>query len=239
MRARGAGTQDTHPARPGSLWGCLEPPLGRTHRSLSAPGPPRRCSASGLDRPRRAQGCGARVGARRPRPERAGVGGAGAALGGGSGWRRRGAAAGPGAGELRPGPCRSPSPGSGSRPGEGRAGGAGRLGTRPRRPAPPRALGRCSPVSPRGICVPAPGVLRGPRVARGNADGTKRYGASQPAVLGRASASLCPHRPLGAGALGREAPAIGGAPSEARGRRADVSQQAARGGRRSPADLLP
>lgn len=90
-----------------------------------------------------------------------------------------------------------------------------------------------------GLCVPAPGVLRGRRVARGNADGTKGCGASQPAVLDLASASLCPYRPLGAGALSREAPAIRGAPSEARGRRADIGQQAAQGGRQSPADPLP
>lgn len=49
--AQGAGTQDTHPARPGSLWGCLEPPAGRTHRSLS---PPRARPALLCQRPRQA-----------------------------------------------------------------------------------------------------------------------------------------------------------------------------------------
>ena len=97
------------------------------------------------------------------------------------------------------------------------------------------------PAHPRegawGLCASgrrAERVARGnplvvPRVARGNADSTKRCGSSQPVVF-RASASHCPHRPLGARALGREAPAIGGALSEARGRRADVGQQAARRG---------
>lgn len=107
-------------------------------------------------------------------PDRSAPGseGPGAALGGGSGWRRRGVAAGPGA--ERAGELGTAGPGSGSRPGEGRARGAGRLGTRPRRPAPPRAPGRRSPVSPRGkrwvprtrgkgvgVSVPAAGVLSG------------------------------------------------------------------------------
>lgn len=160
----GAGTQDTHPPRPGSLGGCLEP-LRAAHTEVSPR--PRPAPALLCQRPRQAP---ARSGPRgeggcapAPTGTRPGSEGAGAALGGGSGWRRRGAAAGPGA--ERVGELGTVGPGSGSRPGEGRAGGAGSLGTRSRgggcarpepgapaagRPAPPRAPGRRSPVSLRG-----------------------------------------------------------------------------------------